>query len=219
MITHRTYYRRHLPHYHPPNATFFITFRLAGSLPAEVIVRLKREYDVKQTQAIKTPEEKNRLLQLVRIQKKYFADYDKALDGGMCGPHWLKDERIAELVATAITRRDNTQYRLLAYCIMPNHVHLVISTDLDESGQVRDPSHNLQKSLRSLKWYTALEANKILGRTGKPFWQSESYDHVVRDGKELERVIRYVQNNPVKAGLVDDPQRWKWSYIRPSVLP
>jgi hypothetical protein len=70
--------------------------------------------------------------------------------------------------------------------------------------------------LFSIKRYTAREANKILGRKGA-FWQHESYDHVVRDGNELSRIIRYVKENPVKAGLVNDWKDWKWSYVRKEV--
>jgi len=68
-----------------------------------------------------------------------------------------------------------------------------------------------------LKGYTANKANKILNRTGT-FWQHESYDHVVQDEKELERVIAYVLNNPVKAGFVSTWQEWKWSYVQEKFL-
>jgi len=67
--------------------------------------------------------------------------------------------------------------------------------------------------MQSLKGYTARHANKILGREEK-FWQDESYDHEVRDEEELARIVKYVLNNPVKAGLVNNWQDWKWNWLR-----
>ena len=61
------------------------------------------------------------------------------------------------------------------------------------------------------KGSTARECNKLLNRSGK-FWQHESYDHVVRNGKELNRIVNYVLYNPVKAGLCDEWEEWKYSY-------
>ena len=92
---------------------------------------------------------------------------------------------------------------------MPNHVHLVFMP-LEKAEGV---FYSLAEILQSLKRYTARQSNLILGRLGA-FWQDESYDHIVRDEAELERIVRYVLNNPVKAGLVDDWTQWKWSYCK-----
>ena len=62
-----------------------------------------------------------------------------------------------------------------------------------------------------MKGYTALEANRILGQTGETFWQNESFDHWPRDQDEFFRIVDYIENNPVKAGLVDRPEDWIWS--------
>ncbi|MDN3513792.1 MAG: hypothetical protein NG747_05265 [Candidatus Brocadia sp.] len=102
---------------------------------------------------------------------------------------------------------------------MPNHVHLVFTVRHDYISSIRAKAratsttarYRVTDILRLIKGSTAREANKILHRTGT-FWQHESYDHVVRDGKELERVVRYVINNPVKAGFVAKAEDWKWSY-------
>ncbi len=72
---------------------------------------------------------------------------------------------------------------------------------------------SLYRTLQSLKAYTAREANDVLHRAGA-FWQHESYDHVIRDGKEMDRIVWYVLNNPVKAGLVQDWKIWKWTYCK-----
>lgn len=89
--------------------------------------------------------------------------------------------------------------------MMPNHVHLLIRVERFDKS--------LYSILHSLKRSTARECNKTLSRTGA-FWQHESYDHVVRDGSESERIVRYILNNPVKAGLVDNWNSWKWSYVK-----
>ena len=98
-----------------------------------------------------------------------------------------------------------------AYCVMPNHIHLVCKPLIDQDGA----SYPLQSILHSLKRYTALQANRILARKGA-FWQHESYDHVVRDEGEWRRIIAYVLNNPVAAGLVASQNDWRWLYCRTS---
>jgi REP element-mobilizing transposase RayT len=83
---------------------------------------------------------------------------------------------------------------------MPNHVHVLLQ-----------PQAPLSKITKSIKGYTATEANKILGRTGEPFWQDESYDHWVRNRHDLEKIVRYIEMNPVSAGLADAIDPWPWS--------
>jgi putative transposase len=209
------YYRRNLPHYQPANATFFVTFRLAGSLPPDVIAKLKEEYGFLQSKLsdIRNDDRKKKLL--ADEHRRYFHKFDEFLDKHSTAPTWLSDPRIAHVVAEAIRYRDGNDYDMIAYCIMPNHVHLVfeIVERFDESLSVRDnvPHYKVTDIMGSLKKHTALEANKILCRSGQ-FWQHESYDHVVRSGKELDGIISYVLNNPVKAKLVSRWEEWKWSY-------
>ena len=96
---------------------------------------------------------------------------------------------------------------------MPNHVHLVCTSLLQEDGTWRP----LYRILQSLKRHTARRANEILDRRGS-FWQAESYDHVARDSAELERIVQYVIDNPVKAGLVSEWESWPWTYCRSECL-
>jgi hypothetical protein len=91
------------------------------------------------------------------------------------------------------------RYALHAYVIMANHAHILISPKVDPP-----------KIMHSLKGFTAHEANRILGRTGS-FWQRESYDHYVRDRKEFDKIVAYIENNPVKAGVVSAPEQFMWS--------
>jgi REP element-mobilizing transposase RayT len=91
-------------------------------------------------------------------------------------------------------------YRMSAYVVMSNHVHVLIW-----------PKARLPEITKAIKGFTARVANRILGRTGKKFWQDESFDHAVRSEDEFYRIVRYIERNPVKAGLVDSPGAWPWS--------
>jgi putative transposase len=84
--------------------------------------------------------------------------------------------------------------------IMPNHVHVLIQ-----------PGARLARITKTIKGYTAREANRILGRTGSPFWQYESYDHWVRNDVEMQRIVRDIEHDPVSAGFVPNPEQWPWS--------
>jgi putative transposase len=126
--------------------------------------------------------------------------------------------------------RDGIKFELYASCIMPTHVHIVFQL-LDGIASESSPLarnncaeqdrklvfYPVTEILGSLKKHTALESNKILGRRGA-FWKDESYDHVVRDGAELERILWYVLLNPQKAGLVKSWIDWPWTYCKPGLL-
>jgi REP element-mobilizing transposase RayT len=214
----KNYYRRHLPHWQPNGADYFITFRLAGTLPKEGIMKLK---NLRKRLQIKN-EKKNRgsdELSDLQIEKqhKIFKKYEQLLDGAETGPTWLSKQNIADIIKESLHYRDQHEYDLYAYCIMPNHVHLVFQLlnkmDKQSDKNVQKTEYPVTKILQNLKWYTALKANERLKRKGA-FWQSESYDHVIRDADELEGIIGYALNNPVKAGLVKHWKDWPNSYCK-----
>ena len=128
-----------------------------------------------------------------------FLTYDRALDNG---PKWLRDPDIARCVVDALRfgQLHLALYKLAAFCLMPNHVHAVI--------QPRAP---VSRITESIKRYTTLEANLILGRVGEQFWQDESDDHWIRNEAEWNRIIHYTELNPVAAGLVEAAEQWPWS--------
>jgi putative transposase len=177
-----TYYARHLPHWQPPGGTIFLTWRLYGSLPAEVIAKLRRERS--------------------SSDGKTFLKADRALDKSCSSPFWLKEPSIAQCVIAALYRgeRELRQYVLRAFVIMPNHVHVLL-----------EPSISLARITKGLKGVTGREANEILGRTGKRFWQDESFDHWIRNRSKYDSVRKYIEQNPVAAGLVNNPEDWPWS--------
>jgi putative transposase len=205
MTPQDIYYHRNLPHYHIEGYPLFITFRLFGSLPAEVLAQLK---------ALKNAT----LTARYEVEKKHFERYDDWLDRCEFGPYWLQAEGIAQIVAKEIHNLNSDRYRLMTYCIMPNHVHLLIESLVRELANHRGKSakYPVTETLRLLKGRTARDCNLELKRTGS-FWQHESYDHVVRDDKELEGIIRYILNNPVKAGLVKEWESWPFIYISPEL--
>lgn len=149
------------------------------------------------------------------IQRKTFKKYEILLDKAEKGPIWLGKSTVADIVKEAIHYRDEKEYDLYAYTIMPNHVHLVFIL-LRNNGH-GETECTVTEILKSLKWYSALEANRILNRTGA-FWQPESYDRVIRDAQELENTIAYTLNNPIKAGFVEKWQDWPYSYCKPEFL-
>ena len=152
-------------------------------------------------------------------ERQRFQKIEKTLDNAQSGPVWLKDDQIAKEVADSMHYLDGKVYQLDAYCIMANHIHVVFTPLPIQSSTVPQTKslryNTLSSIMQSLKGYTARKANQRLGRSG-PFWHHESYDHCVRNPNELKRIITYVLNNPVKAGLVDEWEKWQWSYYRPA---
>ena len=205
------FYRRNLPHIHLEGYPMFITFNLTESIPKEVVAGLisQREQELKNL----SPKSN----EYYKIHKKYFGKYDEWLDNSKSGHQWLRNENLAEIVAKKIHSMANERYELVAFCIMPNHVHLLIRsfTDKTVGHHGKTANYPLADTLRLIKGSTARECNLGLGRTGK-FWHIESYDHYVRDEEEFQRIIKYILNNPVKAGLVKEWKQWKFTYINPS---
>lgn len=213
-------YRRKLPHIQPVNATYFVTYRLANSIPKSMLIELQIEKEdfERQLKRVKSPVEREKLK--YEFHKIYFKKCDDTLDKIRSGPVWLKDPEIALLVSNSIKHFDVTVYDLLAYTIMPNHVHQVFQLGEDHIKEIKkskdrykNKSYPVTEILESIKKYTARRANKILDRRGR-FWERESYDHVVRNNKSLVRIVKYVLNNPVKAGLVELPEQWSWNYYK-----
>ena len=130
-----------------------------------------------------------------------FVWLDHQLDTARTGPRFLRQEAIASLVVESLHRGATLgHYELGCFVVMANHVHVLLLPKVLPS-----------RLMKSLKGFTAREANRLLGRTGEPFWQRESYDHWVRDEREWRRIAFYIENNPVKAGLVSRAEDYRWS--------
>lgn len=134
-----------------------------------------------------------------------FATVDWYLDSAQSGPLYLGQETIGKTVLSSLFRGESLgHYQLGPWVIMANHVHVLLLPGIDP-----------RLLLKALKGATAREANRILGRTGEPFWQRESYDHYVRNEQEWRRIARYIEWNPVRAGLVTSPADYAWSSANP----
>ncbi len=231
-MEYKQFYRRKLPHIHSPGSVLFVTFRLAGSIPRAVLEKWKRE-------KIWLENEKKRIANLSESEKitsaqkedfrdfhrRWFRRFEDVLHQEQSKIVWLKNEKVADLVADSLKYRDGDSYHLKAFCIMSNHVHVVFKPLLDAQSlqEIKDSNPlkyessapTLGEIMQSLKGFTAHKANRILNRTGK-FWEVERYDHEVRNEEELGRIVKYVLNNPVKAGLVKNWRDWKWNWLRES---
>jgi putative DNA methylase len=179
------YSRDYLPHFDQPGLVQAITFRLDDSMPAEVLARWRDELAF-------LPDEKSK----AELQRR-IADY---LDAGH-GECLLRDPRIAKIVEDALLHFDGERYRLLAWVVMPNHVHVLIETR--EGWPLAGLAH-------SWKGFVAHEANQLLGREGA-FWQREYHDRYIRNEKHLGFARNYIAQNPVKAHLCVNAEDWRWS--------
>jgi len=197
--------RGYLPHWECGHAIYFVTFRLADSLPQELLARL-REERAALDRAIPprsagvspasfsppyTAADEKRAQKLNAILKKA----EQCLDEGRGACH-LQDPRVAKVVSDALHHFNEGRYRLYAWCIMPNHVHVLFSP-IGES--------TLETILHAWKSYSAKKINKLLGQTGH-FWQREYFDHLVRHESSLQKITEYIGQNPQKAGL----KNWPW---------
>ena len=174
--------RGYLPHCDTPGLFQAITFRLADSLPANVLSRLLQETG-------------NDVEKLRRIES--------LLDAGH-GACWLKQPAIANIAEDALLHGDGQRYRLLAWCVMPNHVHVLIETW---------QGYSLPKVVQGWKSFTARLINQHLGRTGT-VWMRDYFDRYIRDDHHLAAAMAYIHDNPVKAGLVSKAQDWLHSSAR-----
>ncbi|MDD2921115.1 MAG: transposase [Anaerolineales bacterium] len=209
-------HRRNLPHIHPTGAIFFVTFRLAGSIPVEVIEQLRAEFEQEERRLKTNLSENALLMERYKIQKKFFGRYDEWLDKMAHGPTHLRDAEIAEIIMQEIRRLDGIRYDMLAYCIMPNHVHLLADFSRFDKNDGKKRLSPLSQALRLIKGRSARYANLKLGHSGK-FWQDESYDHFVRNNGELTRILNYIVENPVKAGLAKSWDEWAYIYVAQTV--
>ena len=200
--------RGYLPHVKREGARYFVTFRLADSLPKDVLLKIQAERAESLTRFYAQQSAANQLGTAAPnpstpqdIEREYFRKVERYLERA-CGECWLRRPDIAGIVAGALRFFDSQRYQLHAWVVMPNHVHVVFWPM---------PNHTLSAIAQSWKRHTAREANKILGRTGQTFWQPEPFDHWIRSDEEHARCCRYVLNNPVKARLCAAPEDWQWS--------
>ena len=179
------YSRGYLPHFDGGETTQFITARLFDSLPQEVLVKWRKQL-----------EEENEFDVDMILRKRV----ELYLDQGF-GECFFKNAKVAETVQNALLFHDGAKYKLHSWTIMPNHIHFLLTPN---------KAFALEEIVHSIKSFSANQANKILGRKGI-FWQHEPFDRYIRNRQHFVNVIKYIENNPVKAKLCEKPEDWKYS--------
>jgi putative DNA methylase len=178
------YSRGYFPHFEGEGVTQHVCFHLFDSLPQHLLDRWREELRT-------LPESQAEIEKRTRIQ-----DF---LDSGY-GECFLRDDRVAEIVEDALLFFDGKRYALHAWCVMPNHVHTMFTPETGiKMGQI----------VHSWKSFTANKCNEILNRTGK-FWDHDPFDRYIRNDRHYRNALAYIENNPVKAGLCEKPEAWRW---------
>ena len=175
--------RGYLPHCDFPGLVQFVTFRLVDSMPAT------RRGEWEHLLKIEGDREKRTKL-------------EEYLDRGVGKCH-LRDLRAAKIIEDAIVEFQNERYELLAWCVMPNHVHVLVHVW----------SWPLAKMLQTWKSITAVKANRSLNRVGT-FWQREYWETFMRNEEQERVAVRYIECNPLKAKLCQRPEAWQFSSAR-----
>lgn len=194
--------RRRLPHVDKPGAIYFVTSCLAGSIPAAGLSDLSSYRD----KLSKRPQHDQTRWKLD------FARMDRWLDQELAVSH-LRDERLAMVVCDSLLHFAGSRYSVWAWVVMSNHIHWVfepIQTWVSSLGASVDGRSPRERIMHSVKRHSALECHRIMSVSGA-FWQDESYDHCVDDAAELLRIIDYVEQNPVKAGLCSCAEDFQFS--------
>lgn len=183
-------HRENLPHWRQWETTYFVTCRLADALPAEVIERwrVRRDAWLEQKGASQPADLAN--ADRRAYEKQFTAAFHQLLDAGS-GSCLLADSVSSGLLEKRLLAGHGTAYHLDAWCIMPNHLHGLVTP---AKGSV------LGEILRHWKGGSARDINRRLGRRGS-VWQAESFDHIVRSEAQLQHFRRYIAENPIKAGL------------------
>lgn len=202
--------RRMLPHWDVPGGTYFVTACLYDSLPAQGVLDI-RNLEHRLQRQVRPPG----VSQEDWEQQKWkivFARRDEWMDVHPAVRH-LEDERLASVVQQSLYHFAGERYDLLAYVIMPSHFHWLFRpkdewvASLGEAVNTRSPRERIMHSVLS---FSSRTCNRLLDESG-PFWQSESYDHVVRDEDELSRIIDYIELNPVRRDWVKQREAWRFS--------
>ena len=180
--------RGYLPHFDGGELAQFITFRLHDSLPRELVIRWKE--DLKLTESAEAS---------ALMRRRVEAYLDQA--HGAC---YLKSTAVAQMVQAALLFHDRRKYRLAAWVVMPNHVHILCTPLAD---------HTLADIMHSLKSFTSSQANQILNRSGR-LWQKEYFDRYIRNARQFVKTVAYIENNAVKARLCNKPEDWPFSSAR-----
>lgn len=213
MESQGVFRRRQLPHWDVDGKPVFVTACLEGSVSAAGLSRIRRYRD-ELAQRARPPDIKEREWERKK-HKLVFQIVDELLDHQSPVQH-LADDRQSKIVRDAFLHFADERYKLLAFAVMPSHHHWLFLPDeawsLDVVEQLRGSKMRTPREIisHSIQSYTGSMCNRIRGESGS-YWQTETFDHWARDEAEALRIIHYIENNPVTAGLVSRPEDWRWS--------
>jgi REP element-mobilizing transposase RayT len=222
--------RKYLPHIENQRYQM-ITYRLYDSVPREVIEQWKREVggrvrassppnnedaangtQASSLQNLRAGSPRSNASSEIDVQwagsphsnkskvREKLVMIDKYEDSGV-GQCFMRDDRVAQIVKDTLFYYDGKKYKIIAWCIMPNHVHILIEVF---------NGFSLSEIIHSWKSFSANQINKLLNRAGQ-VWMMEYFDRYIRDYEHFDKVVNYIHNNPVKAGLVKSPSEYRWS--------
>lgn len=175
-----------LPHWQQPGATYFITFRLGDSIPAELRHRWQAE---REQWLLHHPKPWSAEVE-ADYHHRFSQQIDQWLDAGH-GSCLLRDPETRKILEDALLHFDGDRHFHHAWVIMPNHVHCLTTLS---------PAHKLELVVKSWKGFSATSINKRLNRSG-PLWQEDYFDRLIRDAEHFTNCVRYIRRNPQKAGL------------------
>jgi REP element-mobilizing transposase RayT len=218
--TIKTEFQRRLPHFQYPGATYFITSHLDGSIPYDVLKKLKDQRE-KTIEEINRQNPPDKLQKIYMAHRAFFLAYDDWLDRCENSPAYLKDPVVAKILVDALYEYNGKFYNLVAYTIMPNHFHVLL--DFSVQIPVNQPFElgnyvDLSKSLNLVKGRSSRFSNLYLNRTGNPFWGIESFDRYIRDYRHFSAAVDYIKNNPVKAKLCLHWLQHPFTWVREDYL-
>ena len=196
MVETIGFQRGNLPHWLVADRPYFVTLRLAGSVPKALVEEMRRERE-----ALLAAGDVDGL-DLTALRRQQFKRLDRVLDKAEEGEAWLAQAQVAELVLDNLGWLERRGWRIYAAVVMSTHIHAVLRNTEGRNGE-------LLADLGSFKSYTGQQANRVLGRHGA-FWAPEDFDHWCRDEAKVRGACRYVCLNPVKAGLVSAWRDWSW---------
>jgi REP element-mobilizing transposase RayT len=200
--------RRHLPHWDVPGAFYFVTGCLEGSVPAQGLLELVRHRAA--LKKLPKPPDRTAADWETELWKRKFARLDDWLDMRPANSA-LADPELAKFVVDSMYFFAGQRYDLSAYVVMPSHFHWLFRPREEWTSTIDCTKRSARtRIMYSLRRWTANRCNRARNANGH-FWQIESYDHWVRDLDAFERIICYIEGNPVKAGLVAKPADWKFS--------
>jgi REP element-mobilizing transposase RayT len=206
MVETLRFTRGNLPHWLVSDHAYFVTIRLAGTIPKPVLAELQTERDA--LAKVRANEES-----LTELARQQFLRVERCLHAVDNSRNWLTRRRIPEIVLSNLDWiEQQCGWQVYAATVQANHVHLLLRNNEGRSA-------GLLKDLGQYKNYVARQINQVLGRTGA-FWAREGFDHWCRDEAKVISVARYICDNPVKAGLVKTWADWPWTrcveWLRPT---